>query len=152
MGDGSGLGEPSPDGSYKLALGARCQACGMPASHALPVMRIETADRDKVPTLRSTFCVLCYEETLEDLSESQTVAAGRSYYVFAVDVYRGCVQRFPVPFLAELQQGVRRSVPLIREAEGFILRLFLTRRHLLARCGRRRLGRRLGSFSTRTLP
>ena len=123
LGDESGLGQASPDGSYKLALGARCQACGMPASHALPVMRIETADRDKAPTLRCTVCVLCYEATRGAFREPVSCRA-RSYYILQLTFFMGVYSVSPSLFWPSCSRGYAGARTLSARRGGFSQRFF----------------------------
>ena len=66
-------GGPEPGlgltGPHEIALGEsfKCDVCKMPASHALPIMLVNPNDLAAVPSIRRTFCVKHYEETLEDL-------------------------------------------------------------------------------------
>ena len=127
------VGGKSGSGSQKLEdlqptpreASSTCDECLMPASQVLPTITLSSQDKSLVPSLRSFYCVICYDKVLDALMLSLETATVQITYTFVVDPARGVVLRLPGPYLLSAKRENSSAVALVKEGRRYVPR-FLT--------------------------
>ena len=122
MGGGSGSGNQTLDDPQyaPLEMSSMCDECAKPAAHALPTITFASHDKSLVPSLRTFYCVLCYDKVLDALMLSLETTAVHNTYTFVVDLSLGVVLRLPGPYLLHAKRANGSAVALVHEGLSFV--------------------------------